>query len=57
MSDVSVGQHNGEADFTMLPIIDLDPNDYSCIYSALVFIVNQTKQLNIRTPCLIFDLP
>ena len=57
MSDVSVGQHDGEADFTMLPIIDLDPNDYSCICSTLVFIVNQTKQLNIRTPWLTFDLP
>ena len=38
MSDVSVDEHDGKADFTMLPIIDLDPNDYLCIYSTLVFI-------------------
>ena len=47
MSDVSVGEHDGKADFTMLPIIDLDPNDYSYLYSTLVFIVNQAKQLRI----------
>ena len=26
MSDVSVGEHDGMADFTMLPKIDLGPN-------------------------------
>ena len=57
MYDVSVGEHDGKEDFTMLPIIDLDPNDYLCIYSTLVFILNQAKKLNIRTPCLTFDLP
>ena len=57
MFDVSVGEHDGKADFTMLPITDLYPNDYSCVYSTLVFIVNQAKQLNVRTPCLTFDMP
>ena len=57
MSDVSVGEDDGKVDFTMLPIIDLDPNDYSCFYSTLVFIVNQAKQLNIRTACVTFNLP
>ena len=26
ISDVSIGEHDGMADFTMLPKIDLDPN-------------------------------
>ena len=38
MSDVSVGHHNEKADFTMLPIIDVDPNDMSCTYFTLMFI-------------------
>ena len=57
MSDVSVGEHEGKADFTMLPIIDLDPNDLSCIYSTIKFIMYQAKDLNVKTPCLTFDLP
>ena len=57
MSDVSVGQHDGKANFTMLPIIDLDPNDYSCIYSTHLFIIDQAKQLSIRTACVAFDQP
>ena len=40
MSNVSVGELDGKADFTMLPVTDLDANDYSCIYSTLAFIVN-----------------
>ena len=30
MSGVSVGERDEKADFTMLPVNDLDPNDYSC---------------------------
>ena len=51
MSDVSVDEHYGKEDFTMLLIIDLDPNDYSCLYATLV----QAKLLNIRIPCVTFD--
>lgn len=57
MSDVSVGEHDENTDFMMLWILDLDPNDYLCLYFTLVFIVNQAKQLNFRTPCVTFDLP
>ena len=57
MSDVSVGEHDENTDFMMLCIIDLDPNGYLCVYSTPVFNVNQAKQLNIRTPCVTFDLP
>ena len=57
MSDVSVGPHNGKADFTMLPIIDMDPNDMSCIYSTLMFIQSQAEKLDVETPCVTFDQP
>ena len=57
MSDLSVGEQYRKADFTMLPIIDLDLYDYSCLCSTLVFNVNQVKQLNIRTPYVTFELP
>ena len=41
----------------MLPIIDLNPSDYSCIYSVLVFIVDQSRNLDIEVPCITFDQP
>ena len=44
MSDVSVGEHDGKADFTMLPITGLDPNDYSCIYSSYTCIHCKSSQ-------------
>ena len=42
---------------TMLPLIDLNPSDESCIYSTLIHIINQAKYLNIETPCVTFDQP
>ena len=30
----------------MLPLIDLNPIDESCIYSTLLYIIKQTKHLN-----------
>ena len=56
MSDVSVVEYKEKANFTLLPISHLDPNDYSYIYSKILFFVNQAKQLNIRTLCVTFDL-
>ena len=32
-SDVSVVEHSGKTNFTLLPITDLDPNDYSYLCS------------------------
>ena len=40
MSSVSFGKHDVKADFTMLPIIDVDPNDYTCLYSTFALIIN-----------------
>ena len=41
----------------MLPLIDLNPSDESCIYSTLLHIIEQAKQLKIITPCVTFDQP
>ena len=35
---------------TFLPIIDMSPNDEHCIYSTLIFIIEQAKQLNVQVP-------
>jgi len=43
------------SDICMQLIIDLNPTDSSCIYSMLVFISEQSKKLNNRTPTITFD--
>ena len=57
MTDVSKGDYPGQSIVHMLPIIDLDPTDMSCIYSTLLFVIKQAKELNIPTPILTFDQP
>ena len=44
MQDISQGVHQGKAKIVILPIIDLNPSDYSCIYSALLFVQDQARQ-------------
>ena len=41
----------------LLPIIDLNPSNKSCIYSTLLYIKEQAAHLNIITPCITFDQP
>ena len=43
------------SDILMLPVIDLNPNDVSCIYSTLVFIEKQAALLNMETACVTFE--
>ena len=45
------------ADIPMLPIIDLNPNNMSCVYSTLCFIEQQACKLNMPTACVTFDQP
>ena len=40
-----------------LPIIDLDPNDETCIYSTLQFVIKEAARLGIPIPCITFDQP
>jgi len=41
----------------LLPIIDLSPSSETCIYSTLLFIINQAKKIGVNTPCVTFDQP
>ena len=56
MQNISQGLHQGKAKIIILPIIDLNPSDYSCIYSTLFFVQDQARH-DIKTPCLTFDQP
>ena len=42
---------------TFLPIIDLNPNDESCIYSTLLFVIEQAKRMRVPVPCVTFHQP
>ena len=35
----------------------MNPNDEHYIYSTLIFIIKQAKQLNVQAPCVTFDQP
>uniref|UniRef100_A0A1X7TFV5 Uncharacterized protein n=1 Tax=Amphimedon queenslandica TaxID=400682 RepID=A0A1X7TFV5_AMPQE len=41
----------------LLPIIDLPPNDNTCIHSTSVFSKCQGQKLGIHTPCKTYDQP
>lgn len=51
------GNHPGKSTFSFLPIINLSPSDKSCIFSTLLFVKSQAKQIDIPNSCLTFDQP
>ena len=57
MQTVCIGDHSPVASVQMLPIIDLKPTDESCIYSTLLFVVEQAKKMTNSVPCVTFDQP
>ena len=57
MQNISKGGYPGQSKIIYLPIIDLNPTKEKCIYSTLFFIEEQTKILNIVTPCITLDQP
>lgn len=57
MQHVSSGNHPPKSTTTMLPIIDLNPSDYTCIYSVLLYVLEQSNRLGMTVPCLTFDQP
>ena len=57
MTNVSVGDYPGKSTVSLLPIINLNPNDLTCIYSTLVFVIDQAKKLNLETAVITFDQP
>ena len=56
MTSVSKGDYPSEVSVNMLPIIDMDPTNLSCIYSTLNFIAEISKELQ-TTPIVSFDQP
>ena len=57
MQDISKGTFPGQSVINMLPIIDLDPTNMTCIFSTLLFITEQATKLGINTPVVTFDQP
>ena len=55
IQDVSTGTHPPLSGITMLPIIDLNPSNETCIYSTLLYVKDQAKQLNVPMICITFD--
>ena len=47
----------GTSTVEFLPLIDLNPNSQSCIFSTLTFIIGQANNQQINTPCVTFDQP
>ena len=48
--------HPGKASITFLPMIDMNPNDMSCVYSTLRLVATECKRHQV-TPILMFDQP
>ena len=44
-----------ESHISLLPIIDLHATDPSALYSLLLFVTEQCKNLNVDMPCVTFD--
>jgi hypothetical protein len=57
MQTVTNGQHPGQSAVEMLGIIDLSPSDETCIYSSLVYAIQQAVSAKLPTPCITFDQP
>ena len=56
MQMVKHGHHAGKSSVMFLPIIDMNPNDMSCIYSTLHFISEHARKHS-ATPIVTFDQP
>ena len=57
MSKVCSNTYPGQSSVSLLPIVDLNPNDMSCVFSTLMFVQSQSKILGIKTPIITFDQP
>ena len=56
MQMVQKGEYPGQCSVLYLPMIDMDPNDFSCIYSTLCYVSSHAKKYNV-TPIVTFDQP
>ena len=55
MQDLTKGIHPPRTDIDVLPVIDLKPSEETCIYSSLLFVIEQSKKLSVTTPSITFD--
>ena len=56
MQLVHRGKHRGKSSVMFLPMIDMNPNDISCMYSTLKYIEDHASRHNV-TPIVTFDQP
>lgn len=56
LQTVTNGPHPGKPSFHLLPMIDMNPNDLTCVYSTLRFIAKECKR-NGATPIITSDQP
>jgi len=56
MQMITKKEHPGKASILFMPMIDMDTNDESCIYSTLTWISDHAKKYNV-TPVVTFDQP
>lgn len=56
MQFVHQGDHPGKADVMFMPIIDMNPNDSTCIYSTRMFVSDHARKHGV-TPIITFDQP
>ena len=54
MQNVCFCSRSSKTQINALPLIDLNPNCTTCIYSTFLFVHNQAVKLNIVTPCVTF---
>ena len=57
MQEVSTGHHQAKSKTVMLPIMDLNPNDETCVLSVLLFVIEQSKKLYVKEQSITFDQP
>ena len=55
MQDAAKGSYQSQSKTVMLPIIDLKPTDKTCIYSTILFVIEQSQKLGIVMPSITFD--
>ena len=56
MQAINQGNHPGKSSVTLLPMIDMDPSDMSCVFSTLKCVTEEARRHDV-TSVLTFDQP
>ena len=57
MQNISKGSHQPKSKVIMLPILNLNPNNETCICSVLLNVIDQCRKMDIDYPSVTFDQP